>query len=99
MDEFEQKDYVGARNYADAIKTNADNIMQIFNNIDGIMDNLYGSNWQSTGADNARGRYNEIRKNYESFYNEVVNMKTHVYNVTQANEEADIAASQMISSV
>ena len=99
MDEFEQKDYAGARNYADAIKTNADNIMQIFNNIDGIMNNLYGSNWQSTGADNARNRYNEIRKNYEGFYNEVVSMKTHVYNITQANEEADVAASQMISNV
>lgn len=30
MNEFEEKDYEGARNYANAVKTNADNIMGIF---------------------------------------------------------------------
>ena len=40
MNEFEQKDYAGARSYADAVKANADNIMSIFNDIDGVMDNL-----------------------------------------------------------
>ena len=30
MNEFEQKDYGAARAYADAIQTNADNIMGIF---------------------------------------------------------------------
>ena len=31
MNEFEEKDYEGARNYANAVKTNSDNIMGIFN--------------------------------------------------------------------
>lgn len=99
MNEFEEKDYAGARSYADAVKTNADNIMGIFNDIDGVMNNLYGANWQSTGADSARDRYNQIRKNYEVFYEKVVAMKTHIYNITAANEEADAAASQTISSI
>lgn len=99
MNEFEEKDYAGARSYADNIKNNAENIMGIFNDIDGVMNSLYGSNWGSTGADNARDRYNEIRKNYEVFYNKVVAMRNHIYNVTAANEEADAAASNTVASV
>ena len=37
MNEFEEKDYAGARSYADAVRTNADHIMGIFNDIDGVM--------------------------------------------------------------
>ena len=62
--------------------------MGIFNDIDGVMNNLYGSNWQSTGADSAKDRYDQIRKNYEVFYEKVVAMKNHIYSVTAANEEA-----------
>ena len=99
MNEFEEKDYAGARSYADAVKTNADNIMGIFNDIDGVMNSLYSNNWQSAGAESAQARYNEIRKNYEIFYDTVVAMKNHLYNVTAANEEADAAASQTIASI
>lgn len=99
MNEFEQKDYGAARDYADAIQNNADNIMGIFDDIDGVMNNLYGSNWESSGAENAHERYNELRRNYEIFYNDVVAMKTHIYEVTAANEEADLAASQSVSSI
>lgn len=99
MNEFEEKDYAGARSYADNIKNNAENIMGIFNDIDGVMNSLYGSNWGSTGADNARDRYNEIRKNYEVFYNKVITMRNHIYSVTAANEEADAAASNTVASV
>lgn len=99
MNEFEEKDYEGARNYADSIKVNADNIMGIFNDIDGIMNNLYENNWQSKGADDARTRYNEIRKNYEIFYEKVVTMKNHIYTITAANEQADEAASETIAEV
>ena len=38
MNEFEEKDYGGARSYADNVKANADNIMGIFNDIDGVID-------------------------------------------------------------
>lgn len=99
MNEFEEKDYAGARSYADGVKTNADNIMSIFNDIDGIMNNLYGSNWESVGAQNAQARYNVIRKNYEDFYEKVVAMRNHIYNVTAANEEADAAASNNVASI
>ena len=99
MNEFEEKDYAGARGYADSVKANAENIMGIFNDIDGVMNSLYGSDWGSTGADNARERYNEIRKNYEVFYNKVVTMRDHIYNVTAANEEADAAASNAVTNV
>ena len=73
--------------------------MGIFNDIDGVMNNLYGSNWESCGAENAHERYNELRKNYEIFYNNVVTMKTHVYEVTAANEEADASASQTVAGI
>ena len=99
MNEFEEKDYAGARSYADNIKNNAENIMGIFNDIDGVVNSLYGSNWGSTGADNARDRYNEIRKNYEVFYNKVVTMRNHIYSVTAANEEADVAASNTVTQI
>ena len=99
MNEFEEKDYAGARSYADGVQNNADNIMGIFNDIDNVMNSLYVSNWESVGAENARDRYNQIRKNYEDFYNKVVAMKTHIYNVTAANEEADSSASQTVSSI
>lgn len=99
MNEFEQKDYAGARSCADAVKANADNIMNIFNDIDSTMNNLYGSNWSSMGADSAKARYDELRRNYEIFYEKVVAMKTHIYNVTAANEAADSAASNSIASI
>lgn len=99
MNEFEEKDYAGARSYADQVKGNAENIMGIFNDIDSVMDNLYGSNWESAGAENARSQYNVIRKNYEQFYEKVVAMRDHIYMVTEANEQADEAASQTISNI
>lgn len=99
MNEFEEKDYQSARNCADAVKNNADNILGIFDNIDQHMKVLYGDAWQSSGADITNGRYQEIRKNYEIFYNNVVTMKEHIYNVTNINEETDTSVSTSISNV
>lgn len=99
MNEFEEKDYQGAKNCADAVKTNADNILGIFDNIDQHMKILYGDAWQSSGADKTNGRYQEIRKNYEIFYNNVVTMRNHIYNVTNINEETDTSVSASISNV
>lgn len=98
MNEFEEKDYGAARSYADGVQNNANNIMNIFNDIDSVMNELYGANWASAGAEEAHDRYNVIRQNYEVFYNKVMTMKTHIYNVTAANEEADAAASNTIAS-
>ena len=99
MNEFEEKDYEAARNSADAIKLNGDNIMQIFNDIDGVMNSLYGSNWESVGAEAARDRYNQIRSNYQVFYDRIVAMRNHIHTVTEANEAADKSASQSVASV
>lgn len=83
----------------EAVKANADNIMNIFNDIDSVMNSLYGANWSSMGADSAKARYDELRRNYEVFYEKVVAMKTHIYNVTAANEAADAAASNTIAGI
>ena len=99
MNEFEERDYNQARSLADGIQRNADNIMDIFNDVDTIMNQLYGSNWESSGAENAHERYNQIRQNYEVFYDKVVAMKNHIYNVTNAQEEADTQASNVITSI
>ena len=99
MNEFEEKDFGEARSLADAIKGNAENIMNIFDDIDNTMKSLYGQNWESAGSENAHSRYMQIRSNYEGFYNSVVNMRTHVYNVTALNEAADKAASNAIAGV
>lgn len=99
MNEFEEKDYGEARSLANSIMGNADNINDIFKNIDRIMNSLYEDNWRSAGADQANQRYNEIRKNYEVFYNKVVAMKNHIEAVTASNEEADAAASSLITKI
>lgn len=97
MDEFEAKNYDGARGCADAIKTDAENIMSTFNEIDAIMKQLYGANWESSGADDAKARYDQIRRNYEVFYNNVINMNTYVHKTTDRYEQADAAASSSVS--
>ncbi len=97
MNEFEEKDYEQAVGYADAIKKNADNIQGIFNELDNIMNILYGENWQSSGAANAHERYEQINNYYQVFYDDVVSMQKHVYTVTGRNQEADAAASNVIS--
>jgi len=99
MNEFEQKDYAQSRTLADAIKTNADNIMEIFNTIDSIMNSLYGESWQSSGAETSHDRYNEIRKNYEVFYANVVRMHDHIYKVTASNEATDSNVSNNIAGI
>ena len=99
MNEFNQKDYAQSRNYADNIRNNAENIMSIFDSIDNTMKELYGADWQSSGADVSEGRYNEIRKNYEVFYRNVLNMHDHIYKVTASNEATDNKVSQSISGI
>ena len=99
MNEFEQKDYEQSRTYADAIKNNADNIMDIFNAIDNTMKELYGDSWQSSGAIASSERYDEIKQNYEVFYNNVIKMHDHIYSVTASNEATDTSVSNNIAGV
>ena len=78
MNEFEEKDYAGARSYADGVQKNADNIMTIFDELNNVMNSLYGSNWESAGAEEAKARYDEIRQNYQVFYDKVEIGRAHV---------------------
>ena len=97
--EFEQKDYEAARSCADSVKTDADKILSVFDNVDQTMKLLYGEAWQSSGADISQGRYQELRKNYEVFYNNVITMKDHIYRVTSENQTADASVSDSIANV
>ncbi len=97
MNEFEESDYASARSYADTIKGIADNIQGVFDGIDTTMNNLYGEGWRSSGAEEANARYQELRRNYEVFYNNVVTMRNHIYTVTNRNEEADIKVGTQIT--
>ncbi len=99
MSEFEQSDFAAARGYADTIKSIADSIQEIFDTIDKTMNELYGEGWRSLGSESSNARYQELRRNYEVFYNNVVNMKTHIYNVTNRNEEADAAVSNQLGGI
>ncbi len=98
MNEYQLTDYEGARSQADAIKGNAENIMSIFDDIDKVMNDLYGNHWTlSSGAEDTNAMYNEIRKNYEVFYEAVKKMHKDI-NASVANyEEADAAAQATIS--
>ena len=99
MNEFQQQDYGSARLSADNIKGSADKIMDVFDNVDRNMKLLYGDAWQSSGADVTNGRYQEIRKNYEIFYQKVIEMHNYVHSATNLYEQADTKISQSISEV
>ena len=60
MNEFEEKDYAGARSYADGVQRNADNIMSIFDELNNVMNSLYGSNWESAGAEDAKAKMDNL---------------------------------------
>ena len=67
MNEFEEKDYEQAYSLATTIQSDANDMLEIFNNVDRSMTELFGENWQSSGADVSNGRYEELRKNYQVF--------------------------------
>ena len=50
------------------MKINDTDFIGIFDNIDQVMNTLYNDAWQSQGAEGAKSRYQQIRKNYETFY-------------------------------
>ena len=99
MNEFELQDYGSARNYADAIYKNATDIMGIFDDINNTMNQLYGENWESSGAEGAQARYTEIRNCYDGFYQKVVAMKNHINSVVAADEAADTRAAQNVENI
>lgn len=99
MREFDVQSYGAAESCADAIKNIGDRIMDVFNSVDKTMNDLYGENWASSGANNAHERYMEIRKNYEVFYQDILNMNTHVHNTVENYKTADAQADTTISAI
>ena len=87
--EIEVKDFETARESATNIHTIGDNIMDIFNEIDRAMTDLYGETWQSSGADVSNGRYRELKANYELFYQKIIDMHNHVNSVTNKDQATD----------
>ena len=97
MAEIEESSYAEARSLANQIGVNADNMMSVFNDIDNTMNTLYGESWLSSGAETAEGRYRQMRKKYEEFYDKVMETKAHINDVTARNEETDKAASNVVT--
>ncbi len=89
MNEFEEKDYEQAYSLATTIQSDANDMLEIFNNVDRSMTELFGENWQSSGADVSNGRYEELRKNYQVFYDKVIAMVNHIAEVTNRNIDTD----------
>ena len=99
MAEIEMQDYGTARNLASQIEGNSNNMSAIFSSIDNTMDELYGVNWRSSGADNTSESYRQLRQKYNEFCSKVVDMRKTVDAITTANEEADTQASSTIGGV
>ena len=89
MNEFEEKDYEQAYSLATTIQSDANDMLEIFNNVDRSMTELFGENWQSSGADVSNGRYEELRKNYQVFDDKVIAMVNHIAEVTNRNIDTD----------
>ena len=89
MNEFEEKDYEQAYSLATTIQSDANDMLEIFNNVDRSMTELFGENWKSSGADVSNGRYEELRKNYQVFYDKVIAMVNHIAKVTNRNIDTD----------
>ena len=89
MNEFEEKDYEQAYSLATTIQSDANDMLEIFNNVDRSMTELFGENWNSSGADVSNGRYEELRKNYQVFYDKVIAMVNHIAEVTNRNIDTD----------
>ena len=89
MNEFEEKDYEQAYSLATTIQSDANDMLEIFNNVDRSMTELFGEHWKSSGADVSNGRYEELRKNYQVFYDKVIAMVNHIAEVTNRNIDTD----------
>ena len=97
MNEFEEKDYEQAYSLATTIQSDANDMLEIFNNVDRSMTELFGENWQSSGADVSNGRHEELRKNYQVFYDKVIAMVNHIAEVTNRNIDTDKDVAQIFN--
>ena len=95
MNEFDLGNYESARDLAKAIRQNADNINDIFNNMTDTMNKL-SADWQSAGSSEIQAMYADIKAKYPVFYQRVIDDTQHILKVVAADEEADVAAQKIV---
>ena len=97
MEEFKQENYEEAISLADQIYAGATRIHEVFENIDSVMNLLHGGHWESRGSEDVNAEYvANVKSRFEPFYQSVVAMKQHIYEVTNRNQEADAQAAANI---
>ncbi|MBP5678779.1 MAG: hypothetical protein J6X28_03000 [Bacilli bacterium] len=91
--EFQEADYDRAISLADNIYNSATRIHDVFDDIDGLMRMLHGTHWESRGSEDVNAEYlAHVKSQFEPFYQDVVTMRNHIYEVTGRNQQADAAA-------
>ena len=97
MEEFKEENYEEAISLADQIYAGATRIRNVFENIDNVMNLLHGGHWESSGSEDVNAEYvANVKSRFEPFYESVVTMKQHIYEVTGRNQEADAQAAATI---
>ena len=96
--EFQEADYERAISLADSIYNSATRIHNVFEDVDGLMNMLHGTHWESLGSDDVKRDYLlTMKSRFEPFYADVVTMRNHIYVVTGRNQQADAQAANQIA--
>lgn len=97
MEEFKEENYDEAIALADEVAASATRIHDVFEDIDGVMKLLHGGHWESRGSEDVNAEYAvSVKSRFEPFYQNVMTMKNHIYEVTGRNQEADAQAAANI---
>ena len=96
--EFQEADYERAISLADSIYNSATRIHNVFEDVDGLMNMLHGTHWESMGSDDVKRDYLlTMKSRFEPFYEDVKAMRNHIYVVTGRNIEADTKAADTVA--
>ncbi len=63
------------------------------------MDDMYGTNWQSSGAAVTREQFEEKRQSFDVFYQNVLSMRATIDNAVAEDQKTDDEAKAEVSSV
>ncbi|MBQ6405196.1 MAG: WXG100 family type VII secretion target [Bacilli bacterium] len=98
-EEIDVESYGTARDLAAKIKNIGDSIKNTFDGIGRSADTLFGEDWQSSGSEGARQRYEELAANYQIFYDKIIEMQDRINSITENYVEADTSAGNTVSSI
>ena len=97
MQEFKEENYDEAIALADEVAASATRIHNVFEDIDNVTNLLHEGHWESTGSEDVSADYaRTVKSRFEPFYENVMTMKKHIYEVTGRNQEADTQAAANI---